>query len=157
MPVLVLLAVGLAGLMFRRERGLSRGCTKCGLPVSRRVSLQVCDQCQSVFFAAERVDPSARAAKEEAVRRYQVRRRRLERGLATVAGAAQLLGGQPALGLALLLGFGFCSAMLFFPSGLGVDLWALPGAGLAARLVRVLGALGMLVLGVASVRRALEK
>ncbi|MFO0728319.1 MAG: hypothetical protein U1E65_31350 [Myxococcota bacterium] len=150
--VLALLAFAVAR---GRRSTLSTPCPKCGQPAPRRTVESLCDQCHSIFMKAVAVEPSMRLEKENAIRRFQMRQRWLERGLSLIAGAGQLVAGRAIEGTIVLSAFVALFAYHFLRSNINVHSWFLSidlgptyviGAGIAA---------GILVLF--SLKRALDR
>ena len=119
---LVVLLLGGLAIARLRDRA-SSGCAKCGLPARPDASRQLCAQCRTVFLSAVAVDPELRRKKERQVRRFQRSRRWLVRVMAVVAGAADVFGGRPVAGAAMLFVFCFAVAVALTPHGWGTHAW----------------------------------
>jgi len=119
----VALVVG-AWLSRRRHR-LSVPCSKCGRPAHGDATTPFCEQCVSVFVSGIAVEPRQRANKEVEVRKYQRRRRLVER-LLSVTGLGLAVGDRPleAIGLGFVVAASV-GAIVSFPL-LGVSSWAQP-------------------------------
>ncbi len=106
-------------------------CTRCGRAACLRCAPEVpnqeqCGQCYHAFVAKVTVDAQARIHKEIEVHRYQARTAQVRRVMSLVlAGAAQLLRGDPLRGLGLfalaMMGvFGLATALDVVPAPLPV-------------------------------------
>jgi Tfp pilus assembly protein PilF len=117
-----LLALGLA--LLKRADRLSAPCPKCGIPADRGSPARYCGQCNSVFLTAVAVEPSLRRRKEFEVRRFQVRRRWVERALTLFAGSPQVYSGQPVAGMFLMFFFLLLVGNMFMADYLSVHPWS---------------------------------
>ncbi|MBL9037678.1 MAG: tetratricopeptide repeat protein [Archangium sp.] len=97
----LLVALGLAA----RAVGATRGCTKCGRPVSHRGDPDVsrgsmmCTQCVNVFAKKNVVAPSQKVRKQLEVARYQSRIERTSYGLGLIySGMGHVFAGFPVRG-----------------------------------------------------------
>ena len=145
---LVLAALG-AGLIASRYRArLSIPCSKCGRPAPGTPGTAYCEQCISVFVSGVAVEPRVRQQKEVEVRRYQRRRRWIER-LLSVTGLGMVAGERPLLGLLLSFFVAFCIGAIILLPLLGISAWAQP-VGPEARTLAIT-TFGVLALAAAAV------
>jgi Tfp pilus assembly protein PilF len=147
MVMLGLLLLGV--ILLKRSDRLSVPCPKCGIPADRGSPAQYCGQCHSVFLTAVAVEPSLRRRKEHEVRRFQVRRRWVERALVLFAGSSQVYSGSPILGVILMFLFLLLTGNVVLADYLSVHpwsvwidssaamLWSIASAGVAVLFVLI--------------------
>jgi tetratricopeptide (TPR) repeat protein len=116
--------LAIAVMLHRRSDRLSTPCPKCGIPADRGSPAHYCSQCHSVFLTAVTVEPGLRRAKEEEVRRFQRRKRIVERILSMLAGVGQLYAGQPIVGMILVFLFLLAIGNIVFADYLSVHPWS---------------------------------
>lgn len=146
--VVTLGLLGVAALLLRRSDRLSTPCPKCGIPADRGSPAHYCEQCNNVFLTALAVEPALRREKEDSVRRYQVRRRRLERLLALFAGGGQLYSGAPVRGMLLVFLFLLFVGNIALADYLSVHPWSvwIDGSAAAVWSIVCAGAAGIMVI-----------
>lgn len=155
---LVVVLVTLLGWpIVRREHTLSTGCPRCGLPADRFAQAGLCDQCTSVFLSATSVEPSLKAGKERAVRRFALRRRWGGRVLSLVAGAAHLVGGRPTFGLLLFFPFALLVLGLLFGDRAVVHPWFVYVDESAHQAKVIAASVGLAILSLISLRSSLDR
>lgn len=152
----VLAALGLGLVASRYRSRLSIPCSKCGRPAPGTPGTAYCEQCISVFVSGVAVEPRVRQKKEVEVRRYQRRRRWIER-LLSVTGLGLVVGDRPLLGLLFTFFVAFCVGAIVLLPLLGVSAWAQP-VGPSARILAIVtfGALGISA-AMVSVTRSWER
>ncbi len=160
-PLVSSIAMGvllvLAFLLYRRSDRLSTPCPKCGIPADRGSPAHYCVQCNSVFLTAVAVEPLLRRRKEFEVRRFQVRRRWVERILTLFAGSGQVYGGQPILGVFLMFFFLLLLGNIVLADYLSVHPWSVWIDTSAAMFWSVASATMAVILILISVRLVLSQ
>jgi tetratricopeptide (TPR) repeat protein len=105
-------------------------CERCGREVCKRCDADarpneaLCAQCVNVFVRKGNVDATERIKKEDAVHRYQGRRRMLARVLSVISGASHVLLGYPVQGAIFLALTGLLGASLVLWPGVAHDPFA---------------------------------
>ncbi len=154
---LSVVAMAVAFVIARRDRGLSTACPKCGTPANRAAYGTLCEQCTSVFLTAVAVEPRLRAKKENEVRAYQRRRRWTERVTSLVAGVAQLGWGRPAVGVVFFFLLSVALLVWFFEGSVMVHDWRVAHDTTAGTVIGGAALVGAGILCLLSLRQVEEE